>query len=247
MTFSFTLVLGLFLLAPGLAVFAGVYHGSRLGPVESSPPPPGSILALSIVTVGALIAHLLGALLYWLQELYCGRFSCFRVSHDPNVYASLFTMTVDKNATVTGLEIVAILLTLVLLTAGAFFGTRRIVTTFAGEAALKTMLYGWLAEVAVAKSETEVVLAYVVSDVQEDGTIVGYEGAVANLTTNAEKQITSILLDSCEIFHLRVTPAGVARGKARRGSDIGQLYLDNAHIRNVAFERVRFANDRTAP
>jgi hypothetical protein len=57
-TLSFNLILGLFLLAPGLAVFAALYHGSRLGPVESPPPPPGSILALSIVTVGALIAHL---------------------------------------------------------------------------------------------------------------------------------------------------------------------------------------------
>ncbi len=33
----------------------------------------------------------------------------------------------------------------------------------------------------------EAILAQVVSDVQDDGTIVEYEGAVANMTSNAEK------------------------------------------------------------
>ena len=243
MTFSFTLVLGLFLLAPGLAVFAGLYHGSRLGPVESPPPPPGSILALSIVTVGALISHLLGALFFWLQDAYCGRWACLRVGYASNVYASLFTMAVAKTSPVTGLEVLAVLATLVVLTVGAFYVTRRVVTALAGQDALKTMLYGWLAEVAVAQSDTEAVLAYVVSDVQDDGTIVGYEGAVANMTTNAEKQITSVLLDSCEVFYLRVTSEGVDRREASRDSDIGQLYLDHSHIRNIAFERVRFSDD----
>ena len=105
------------------------------------------------------------------------------------------------------------------------------------------MLYGWLADVAVGQDRGEAVLAYVVSDVQEDGTVVGYEGVVANMTTNAEKEITSILLDSCEIFYLRVSQRGVSRRKADRDSAIGQLYLDRSHIRNVAFERVKFADD----
>jgi len=103
------------------------------------------------------------------------------------------------------------------------------------------MLYGWLAEVDVGEDRGEAVLAYIVSDVQDDGTIVGYEGVVANMTTNAEKEITSILLDSCEIFYLRVSQRGVSRRKANRDSDIGQLYLDRSHIKNVAFERVKFA------
>jgi serine acetyltransferase len=64
---------------------------------------------------------------------------------------------------------------------------------------LKGLLYGWLADMDVGENADEAVLAYVVSDIQEDGTIVGYEGVVANTTTNAEKEITSILLDSCEI------------------------------------------------
>jgi len=239
MTFSFTLILGLFLLAPGFAVFAGLYHGSRLGTVESPPPPPGSILALSIVTVGALLAHLLGAFAFCVQDWLCRPNVCLAVSYDPNVYRALFNIAAAK-ASVTGLEVVAILATLSILTALCFRLSRSIVRRFGGQAGLDELLYGWLADLSVAQVPNEVVLAYVVSDIQEDGTLVGYEGVVANMTTNADKEITSILLASCETFYLRVTRAGVVRRKVARDSDIPQIYLDRSRIKNVAFERVRF-------
>lgn len=240
MTFSFTLILGLFLLAPGLAAFASLYHGSRLGRVEAPPPPPGSILALSIITVGAMFAHLVGAVVFWLQDGWCHRWICVPVDYEPNVYTALFNVALARGK-VTGAQVVAILATLAALTGVSYWRARALVALLGGKTALKGMLYGWLADVDVAANSDEAVLAYVVSDVQEDGTVVGYEGVVANMTTNAEKEITSILLDSCEIFYLRVTSRGVARRKADRGSNIGQLYLDRSHIRNVAFELVKFA------
>lgn len=239
MTFSFTLVLGLFLLAPGFAVFAAIYHGARLGPVESPPPPPGSILALAIVTVGALAAHLSGALAFWGQDVLCERVRCLAVDHEPNVYADLFNIARAKSA-VTGAEVVAILVSLAVLTAATFALTRSVAQALAGRAGLKGVLYGWLADVAVAEAADEAVLAYVVSDVEQDGTVVGYEGVVANLTTNADKEITSILLEGAETFYLRVSQSGVVRRKVNRTSPIPQLYLDRSRIKNVAFERVRF-------
>ena len=239
MTFSFTLILGLFLLAPGFAIFVGLYHGGRLGPVESPPPPPGSILALSIVTLGALAAHLIGAIAFLAQDGLCGTGRCFNVDYDPNVYAALFNI-VDLKGRVTGLEVVAILATVGALSALSFGVARTAVSAFAGTPGLRGLLYGWLGDLVVAATENEAVLAYVVSDVQEDGTVVGYEGVVANITTNADKEITSILLTSCETFYLRVTKAGVARREALKSSAIEQLYLDRARIQNVAFERLRF-------
>lgn len=244
MTFSFTLIFGLFLLAPGLAAFAGVYHGSRIGPVASPPPPPGSILALSIVTVGALLAHLSGALLFYAQDALCSVIPCLPVKYQSNIYVALFDVALAKG-NVTGLEVVAILAALTGLTGLAFFGTRWAATALAGRSGLNSTLYGWLAEVAVAASEDEAVLAYVVSDIQENGTIVGYEGVVSNMTTNAEKEITSILLSSCETFYLRVTTKGVTRRKTDRENAIPQLYLDRSRIRNVAFERVKFGDPNT--
>lgn len=245
MTFSFTLVLGLFLLAPGFAIFAAIYHGARLGPVDSPPPPPGSILALAIVTVGALAAHLAGALAFWGQDALCGALACLAVDHEPNVYADLFNIALAK-APVSGSEVVSILATLAVLTAVSFGLTRSVAQAFVGRAGLKGVLYGWLADVAVAEDPDEAVLAYVVSDVQEDGTVVGYEGVVANMTTNADKEITSILLTACETFYLRVGASGVVRRKAQRTSPIPQLYLDRTRIKNVAFERVRFEGEESA-
>lgn len=239
MTFSFTLILGLFLLAPGFAAFAGLYHSGRLGPVESPPPPPGSILALAIVTVGALAAHLIGAIAFLLQDAVCRHAPCAIVSYEPNLYAALFGIGLAGQR-VTGLEVVSILATLCVLTSLSFFLARSTVSLFARNTNLKGLLYGWLGDLVIAADAKEVVVAYVVSDVEADGTVLGYEGVVANMTTNNDKQITSILLRSCETFYLRVTASGVVRREASRASPIEQLYLDQSRIKNIAFERLRF-------
>jgi hypothetical protein len=238
-TFGFNLILGLFILAPGLAVFAGLYHGSQLGLVNSPPPPPGSNLALVIVTAGALVAHFIGALVFLTQDLACSHgWPCLRVAFEPNLYATLFSMA-QTRASVTGAQAASVLGALIVLTGASFVTTRQIVATSTTSKALKNVLYGWLSEIAVA-GINEAVLAYVLSDVQDNGTIVGYEGAVANMTINADKEVTSILLTSCETFYLRVTAAGVVRRKALQTSTIPQLYLDQSRIKNIAFERVRF-------
>lgn len=66
MTFSYNLVLALFLLAPGFAFVAGVYATGRSAIHEASPPPPNSIMALARVTGGSLVAHTFAAILFML-------------------------------------------------------------------------------------------------------------------------------------------------------------------------------------
>ncbi|MGH1558054.1 hypothetical protein ACRAWD_10215 [Caulobacter segnis] len=63
MTFSYNLVLALFLLAPGFAFVAGVYATGRSAIHEASPPPPNSIMALAMVTGASLVAHTAAAAL----------------------------------------------------------------------------------------------------------------------------------------------------------------------------------------
>ncbi len=99
MTFSLNLVLGLFLLAPGFAVFAGLYHASHIGPVRSPPPPPGSILALTIVSLGALAAHFLSALVFLAQDWACQTVRhCLTTSFDPNAYTAIFDLAENKSS-----------------------------------------------------------------------------------------------------------------------------------------------------
>ena len=125
------------------------------------------------------------------------------------------------------------------LTAFTYFITRAAVARSWWPFSKEALLYGWLADVAVAGGANEAILAYVLSDVQNDGTVVGYEGAVANLTTNADREISSILLADCEVFYLRVGSVGVARRRGFATDAIPQLYIDKSRIKNIAFEKVR--------
>ena len=62
MIFSYGLVLALFLLAPGLGLYAGLFAGPHLGAFRPAPPSPGSVLTLGIIVLGALFVHTVWAL-----------------------------------------------------------------------------------------------------------------------------------------------------------------------------------------
>ena len=236
---SLGLVLGLLLLAPGLAAYAAIFHAGDVGPVRSPPPPPGSILTLTIITTGALVAHFSGALVLTLQDLACARLgNCMVIWFHPNAYAVLADFVFARRPIPTP-DGLAILGTLLVVTFAAFALTRLAAGFQPIAGALRGVLYGWLNEVAVARSANEVILAHVLSDVQNDGSVVGYEGAVANLTVNAQKEITSVLLSDCILFYLLVTKHGVERIETETDEPIQQLYLDRDRIKNIAFERLR--------
>ena len=237
---SVSLVLGLLLLAPGLATYAAIFHAGDVGPVRSPPPPPGSILTLAIITTGALVAHFSGALVLALQDWGCARWGhCLVVGFRPDAYAVLADFASARRP-IPVPDAVGILGTLLVLTVAAFVLTRQAAGLRPVAGALRGVLYGWLNEVVVARDANEVVLAHVLSDVQNDGSVVGYEGAVANMTTNAQKEITSILLSDCITFYLLVTLNGVDRIETEADEPIEQLYLDRDRIKNIAFERLRF-------
>ena len=242
MTLSFNLVLALFLLAPGFAVYAGVYLGSQLGPIKSPPPPAGSILTLALVTVGALAAHLVGAGLSALQPPLCACLPvCVRVPFEPNAYAVLLDATVNDTRVSAG-ELLLAMATFAAVTALAFVVSMLFVRWAWRWKWFVRLIYGWLAEVGVADSPDEVILAYVLSEVEEKGTVVGYEGIVENILTTADKEITAITLGSCEMFFLRLTATSVTRVKVAKTTPIPHLQLTKDRIQNIAFERVRFAD-----
>ncbi len=241
MTFSFNLVLALFLLAPGFAVVAGVYQQSQIGKIKSPPPPPGSILTLALVSVGSLSLHFLGALFFALQDVWTkAEWPHRTVPFDPNVYGAMSALAF-ANEPMAANQVLLLLGSLLMLTIVGYWVGGRAIEALNRTGSLNPMLYGWLSEMAVAEDQREAVLAYVLSDVEEDGAILGYEGVVANMTTNADKEITSILLKSCETFYVRIGKAGVSRRQVSRSSPIPQMYLERSRIRNIAFEKVRFS------
>ena len=71
MNAGLNLLTALFLLAPGFGVFAGVYLTGLRRPFRPAPAAPGSFLALALVTIGALTAHVISAIPDAAQELLC--------------------------------------------------------------------------------------------------------------------------------------------------------------------------------
>lgn len=247
MTFSFNLVLALFLLAPGFAAAAGLYVESQIQKIKSPPPPPGSILSLTIITVGALAAHLAGAAIYGAQDLYAHLGGpTLRLPFDPNPYRALASLAAPSATMLSGGQIVQLLASLLGLTVLAFFaagaGLKR--ANLAG--GMNQPLYGWLSDIPTANGEDEAVLAYIVSDIEHEGVIVGYEGVVVDIVTNSEKEIASVLLSGCETFYLVVSKTGLRRQRVERTDAIPQLHVQKEHIRNIAFQHVVFVDNAGA-
>jgi hypothetical protein len=183
--FSYNLVLALFLLAPGFAGFAGLYLASQLGRVKSQPMPPGSVLALALVTVSALAAHAIAASLFWAQRAFCDAFACIHLPVDPDPYAVFLAQ--GRGLSLAGdAQIALALLNLFGLTVFTFVLARLAGGWLSSLPAMRGLLYGWLADVVPAESRisgdgaAEVFMAYVLSDLEDGGVVVGYEGAVAN-------------------------------------------------------------------
>lgn len=249
MTFSFNLVLALFLLAPGLALVAGVYAGSQQAHFNSAPPPAGSILTLTLVTAGALVAHAAAALLYGLQ-----RFACERIDHclvppvDPNPYRWLASM-LSGDASDAGLGLGWFLVNLIALTAIVYLLSRNHIRKdlTQKQSRYRAALFGWLSDF-IEKTENGKLplIAYVLTDIEHEGRVVGYEGAVSNITLNASKEITSILLVECENFYLRLGAETSSRQPIRKATPIEHLYLQQEDIRNVAFEVLDIKMDAAA-
>jgi len=236
---SLNLVLGLLLLAPGLAAFAALYHGGATGPVKSAPPAPGSILSLTIITIAALVAHLTGSAILLVQEVICRALPiCVNVGFDPNPYSLLFSGE-TKATTFSSLRDTLLFGDLAGLTVLSFVATRRLMALPQAARLLDQIFYDWLYDVGNARARNEFILAYVLSTIESEGTVVGYEGPVGALTTNADKEITSLVLIDCKPFYLRVTRAGVQRRSVAGAPRIPRLYLDRDTIKNVAFETVR--------
>ena len=238
MSVSYNLLLALLLLAPGFGVYAGLHIGSQSGRIRSPPPAPGSVTTLAIVTIGAAGAHLAAVIALLGEPGLCDATqACFHTSWEPNPYKTLLIVSRGGGAR-SPEQIASVLMMLAILT-----GLAMLVAGLAANAVTRFkpihgLLFGWLADVAAADDD-EVIVAYVLSDVEADGTVVGYAGAVDNLAINSDKEVTYILLSDCELFYLRVDARGVRQRTPLGADPLPQLYLERARIKNIAFARLR--------
>jgi hypothetical protein len=236
MVFSYGLVLALFLLAPGLGLYSGLYAGAHRGAFRPGAPSPGSVLTLGIIVLGALFAHTSWALACAANEAWisAGLPAIFPAA--PNAYDVLLGAVVEHRSFGAG-GIAVFLLTSSLLTMATFVLTAWIVEWPPAQALYRALVYGWLSGLVEAASDDErFILAYVVTDLSEGSRSLGYQGSVLNMTVNADKQITAIVLEEARAFYLRLDEDAVAHIPIPRDTPLAQLYLDGPQIKNIAFE-----------
>jgi len=236
MVFSYGLVLALFLLAPGLGLYGGLYAGAHRGAFRPGAPSPGSVLTLGIIVLGALFAHTAWALACAANGAWIAAGLPAIFPPTPNAYDVLLGAVVEHRSF--GLGGIAIfLLTSSLLTAATFILTARIVEWPPAQPFYRPLVYGWLSGLVEAASDDErFILAYVVTDLNEGRRSLGYQGSVLNMTVNADKQITAIVLEEARAFYLSLDEDAVTHIPIPRDTPLAQLYLDGPQIKNIAFE-----------
>ncbi len=235
MTFGFTLVLALCIYAPGFAAYAGLFLGSQSRNFRPAPPAPGSLLAVGLVTAGAIASHAAAATLFFLNEKLVAAGLAILPFGPSNPYLALIAAARAPTA-LTSAELASILLGLVGLGIATLLVSARLVRTEAFQRRFAPLLYGWLTDlVRAAASENRVVTAFVLSEIEHEGNFLGYEGVIDTLTLSADKEVIGILLLDCTRFRLQLTGSGLARDVARASSVIPRLYLERAQIKNIAF------------
>lgn len=232
MTFSYNLVLALFLLAPGFAFVAGVYATGRSAIHEASPPPPNSIIALAMVTGGSLVAHTVAAVLFLLCHALNGWTHWYWPTLDPNpYYQAIHLARGDGLATSASFAWVLSLLSLLCL--GTFLVTRAIMNSRTGRSELiGGALYGWFWQIEKAQGA----YAYVLTQFETEHGTVGYQGFLEYVTLDADKQISSLVLTRAEPFSLTVREnRQVQRTPTPRVDRKLRVLLTKAEIKNIAY------------
>lgn len=254
MTFSYSLVLALFLLAPGFAAFAGLFFSS-LGErhVHPAPPAPTSVLTLALVTLAALALHAAWALLLLVQALWVANIGFIAVPFEPNIYLDLLNAgrLPPPGVQVGAGEIAAILATMVILSALGFGLTVRLVTSRWGERHLRTFLYGWSADLvsqinAEKPGYVRMVTAFVLTNIEHEGALFGYEGLLQNMALSPEKEITSVTLTQVTAFYVKLEPGRFKRIVLPRTRGIPNIYLGKDQIRNISFTVLRVRDTEVA-
>ena len=240
MTFSFNLVLALFLLAPGFALVAGVYYGGPRKRLETAPPPPNSVITLALVTGGALVAHLACAGAYGLCEILAWLLHLSWPYPHPNPYGMALRLA-DAGERTRDLGLAWALFNLAALTAVVFGATRALVARRMRKPGfVRDTLYGWLAEATAAEGA----IAYVVTTLELDGAAVGYEGVLEYMTLDSSRQIVSLVLTDCELFTLVAKGGMVHRVRNPREKPLENIVLSREAIRNVAFTPIGTESSR---
>ncbi|MBI0533057.1 hypothetical protein [Sphingomonas sp. TX0522] len=237
MTFSYTLVLALLLLFPGLCAFAGLRAGERTDFLAPRPEKPNSTSTLFIVVAGTIVGHILGAGVFAAQAAWCRLTGlCVNIGYDPNVYRVLLASQHPAGGLTDGaIEWWIFFLGALGAGTGWFFSVAARSTAFKGT--FDPIDFGWLnPAVQAVKAGNSVVVAYVVSKTSHNGTSIAYEGIVDRLALDDDQKVAMVVLSRVDRFTVRIEEDGSVRRHEGGGAPIPQMQFAASEIANIAFE-----------
>jgi hypothetical protein len=236
-TFSYTLVLALLLLFPGLCAFVGLRAGERTDFLAPRPEKPNSTSTLFIVVAGTIAGHILGAGVFAAQSIWCRLTGlCVSINYDPNVYRVLLaSQHPTRDLTDGAIEWWIFFLGALGAATGWFFSRAARSAAFKGT--FDPIDFGWLnPAVQAVKAGNSVVVAYVVSKTSHNGTSIAYEGIVDRLALDDDQKVVMVVLSRVDRFTVRIEEDGSVKRHEGGGAPIPQMQFGASEIANIAFE-----------
>ncbi|MBW6531452.1 hypothetical protein KZ820_11970 [Sphingomonas sp. RRHST34] len=234
MNWGYPLLGTLVLLFPGLCAWLGLRSGSRIDYLSPLPDRPNSTSTLFVILAGALLAHVVGAGLFAVQELYCRRAPCLRLPVDPNVYKAMLRHDQVFAGTSTAIALALLFFTLLGLLSAASF--QRVARSVPLSAVMRPELHGWVRMIAAGTADPDrLVIASVLTRTGHNGRFAGYEGIVHQFTLDEDEVVAMIVLAEADRFLIEIGDTAASRHHVEDRS-MSLVQLQQAEIANVAFD-----------
>ncbi len=222
------------LLLPGIIAARSFYNAGQTSEVEPALPPLSSVDGIALIGLFSVVLHLLYAVgLKVALMIPTPDFLAWVPLADP--YAPMGARHADLNAALSVLLGLAGLCVLALP-----------IGNLTGQLMMrlddKTIFYGSMAEIlAKTGSDQDFVVAYVLTKIEHDGRLVGYEGTVVSLLRNADRFPAKVILKDASIFYLTMSDEGPIRRETKGTIDWIALAADEWS--NIAFKVFKVEDD----
>lgn len=241
--FSLNLLLVVLLLLPGVIGVLEVYRAEPII-LRRTLPRNGSLVVLGAVPLLALAVHALWAIAIWLTGALHHIVPFVTLPFDPNPYRLLLAGP-PRNAP-SDLAIVYLLgfLLLTALTPEALYRAylpwerrRRVHRAETNGGITRGDDVGWLTHlVRLSEPDDRALICYVLTTFGHETERVGYAGVVEEVSIDADGEVSSITLDDCDTFVLRLGRKGLEREPTERRRPLRYMTFRREHVLNMSFE-----------
>jgi hypothetical protein len=222
------------LLLPGIVAAKAFYQAAQTREVEPAVPPLTSVDGIAQVGLFSVAVHATYVVMLMIAR---GRSWPEWMADIPtaNPYVAMLSPPANLE-TIYALIAGLLLLCMLALVLGA--GAGRLMM-WRGEAAI---FYGPMAEVlAKTGSGKDFIIAYVLTTIEQEGALIGYQGTVVSLLRDADRFPAKVVLKDASVFRLVMAEGRPLRREA--GETIDWIALAADQWRNIAFKVFKVDNE----